>query len=101
MLEDITCNVSPGAIGTSWGEFNKERNGLPGLRPDGVESAIVGVGTGIGKTGTMLVYTIANLCKKVFVIVQGTQEIRIWQQGLHRASVERHHHRSDVFQKRV
>ena len=39
------------------------------LRPDGVDSAIVGVATGIEKIETMLVYTIANLCKKVFVIV--------------------------------
>ena len=39
---------------------------------------------------------------KLYLIEEfGTQEIRIWQQGLHRASVERHHHRSDVFQKRV
>ena len=70
MLENITCNVSPGAIGASWeGNINKERKGLQDLRPDGVDSAIVGVGTGIGKIGTMLEYTIANLCKKVFVIV--------------------------------
>ena len=70
MLENITCNVSPGAIGASWeGNINKERNGLQDLRPDGVDSAIVGVGTGIEKIETMLVYTIANLCKKVFVIV--------------------------------
>ena len=70
MLEDITCNVLPDAIGASWeGKINKEKNGLQDLRPDGVDSAIVGVGTGIGKTGTMLAYTIANLCKKVFVIV--------------------------------
>ena len=70
MLENITCNVSPGAIGVSWeGNINKERNGLQDLRPDGADSAIVGVGTGIGKIGTMSAYTIANLCKKVFVIV--------------------------------
>ena len=81
-----TNNYIPDQIVHSWEgqfRFNKERNGKPGLRSPQIgalhalmahseeseDSAIVVMPTGTGKTETMLAYTVANMCKKVFVIV--------------------------------
>lgn len=81
-----TNNYTPDQIVHSWEgqfRFNKERNGKPGLRSPQIgalhalmahneeseDSAIVVMPTGTGKTETMLAYTVANMCKKVFVLV--------------------------------
>ena len=81
-----TSKLTPNEIAESWKGlfcFKKENGTIMGLRSpqigalhsmlahveDGEERAIVVMPTGTGKTETMLAFLIANMCKKVFVVV--------------------------------
>lgn len=86
MEEKVNKQLTPNEIVQSWEgifKYKKECDGKGGLRSpqigalhalmshieDGEDSAIVVMPTGTGKTETMLAFMVANLCKKVFVIV--------------------------------
>ena len=86
MEEKVNKQLTPNEIVQSWEgifKYKKECEGKGGLRSpqigalhalmshieDGEDSAIVVMPTGTGKTETMLAFMVANLCKKVFVIV--------------------------------
>lgn len=81
-----TSKLTPNEIAESWKGlfcFKKGNGPIKGLRSpqigalhallahveDGEERAIVVMPTGTGKTETMLAFLIANMCKKVFVVV--------------------------------
>ena len=79
-------NLGPNEIVQSWAglfNFKKENGNAMGLRSpqigalyalmghmeDGEKSAIVVMPTGTGKTETMIAFMVANLCRKIFIIV--------------------------------